>query len=82
MTKDIREYIEKFDKCHQIKPVKHGPNGKLNSLNAPRGLFTDLIIDFITVIPLFGYHQVVYDSIFFIIDRYIKMARNFAVCMD
>ncbi len=82
MTKDFGEYVETYDKCHRIQPVKHKPNGKLDSLDTRRDPFTDLTMGFITDMPQCEYHQVVYDSVFFIIDRYTKMAGYIAARMD
>ena len=82
ISRDIKEYVDTCDTCHRIKPVRHKPYGTLNSLPPARGPFTDLTMDFITDMPPCEYQGMVYDSIFFVICRYTKMARYIAARMD
>lgn len=70
------------DICYQIKPVRDKNNDKLDSLDTLHDPFNDLIMDFITDLPLFEYHQVVYDSVFLFIYQYTKMAKNIAARID
>lgn len=82
MTKDIREYIKIYDKCHRIKSVRYKLLDKFDSLNSPCDAFTDLLMNFIIDKPQFEYHKVVYDLVFLIIDQYTKIARLIAAYID
>ncbi len=82
MTKEIREYIETYNTCHRIKPVKHKPYGEFDSLDTLRAPFTDLTMDFIIDMPKCKHLQVVYNSVILIINRYTKMARYIAARIE
>ena len=82
MKKDIKSYVDTYDTCHRIKPVRHKPYGELSSLPPPRAAFTDLTMDFITDMPPSEFHGIVYDSIFIVMCRYTKLARYVPAQMD
>lgn len=37
MSKDVREYVESYPKCHQVKPARHKSYGLLQPLPRPAG---------------------------------------------
>lgn len=82
MNKDIKSYVDTYDTCHRIKPVRHKPYGELSALPPPQAPFTDLRIDFITDMPSSEFHVIVYDSIFIVICRYTKLAQYIPTQMD
>ncbi len=82
MIKEIREYMEIYNTCHWIKPVKHKPYGKFDFLDTLRAPFTDLTMDFIMDMLKCKHHQVVYNLVIFIINRYTKMASYIASHME
>ncbi len=82
MSRDIQSYIDIGDTCHRINLVRHKLYGALCLLPAPRELFTDLRMDFITDIHPSKFYGVVYDSIFLGICRYSKLARYIPARMD
>ena len=82
MNKNTNSYVDKCDTCHRIKPVRHKPYGKLSALPSPQAPFTDLTMDFIKDMSPSEFHGIVYDSIFIVICRYIKLVRYIAARMD
>jgi hypothetical protein len=81
MLRDVKAYT-KASTCQRIRPVRHHPNGMMEQLPQPRGLWTDISMDFI--VGLLESRQRPwgrpYNAILVIVDRYTKMARYFKCC--
>ena len=74
LRKDVEAYIKEYDVCLTSKAVKHKPYGDLQSLSIPTYQWKDLLIDFVTGLPLSAdWKSNSYDSILVIIDRLTKM---------
>ena len=52
MTKDVGKYIEGCDICQRMKNRTEMPAGKLKLSEVPEKLWTYLIVDFITKLPV------------------------------
>ncbi len=74
ISRNIKEYVNKCDTCHRIKPVRHKLYGTSNFLPQFLGPFTDLTKDSITDILPYEYQKTVYDFVFLVLFRYTKMA--------
>ena len=74
MVQDIKEYVATCAQCPGIKAARHKPYGELQSLQTPKGPWSDLIMDFITRLPPSGRRGHAYDAILVVMDRFTKMA--------
>ena len=82
MRKDVREYVKTCEVCQRTKVKRHLPYGALSSFPTPSRLWQEIILDFITGLPLSRFKGKVYDSILVIVDRYTKMARYIATTKE
>ena len=71
---DVDDYVKGCDVCLASKAVRHKPYGDLQSLPVPTYCWKDLLIDFVTGLPILtDWKGDSYDSILVIVDRLIKM---------
>jgi len=77
MRLDVREYVKTCDVCQRTKAKRQRQAGKMQAPDMPSKPFESISMDFITDLspskdPV---TNVVYDSVFVIVDRYTKFAR-------
>ena len=71
----MEAYVKGCDVCLGLKAVRHKPYGDLQFLPAPTFQWKDLVIDFVTGLPIStNWKGDSYDSILVIVDRLTKMA--------
>ena len=74
LRKDVKDYVRGCDVCLTSKTVRHKPYGDLQSLLVPTHRWKDLLMDFVTGLPLFAdWKGNSYDLILVIVDHLIKM---------
>ena len=74
LRKDVEAYVKGCDVCLGSKAVRHKPYGDLQSLPVPTHRWKDLLIDFVTGLPIStDWKGDSYDSILVIVDRLTKM---------
>ena len=74
LRKDVESYVRGCDVCLTSKAVRHKPYGDLQSLPVPTHQWKDLLMDFVTGLPLSAdWKGDSYDSILVIVDRLTKM---------
>ena len=69
VTKEVKRYVEGCDACQRNKNHTEQPAGKLMPNSIPEKLWTHILADFITKLPLVQG----YDSILVVVDRLTKM---------
>ena len=69
VTKEVKRYVEGCDACQRNKNHIEQPAGKLMPNSIPEKLWTHILADFITKLPL----AQGYDSILVVVDRLTKM---------
>jgi len=67
--RDVGRYMEGYDLCQRIKNRPEKPVGKLKLSEVPEKLWTHLIVDFITKLPVVAGK----DAILVVYDRLSKM---------
>ena len=82
ILQEVKEYCDSCTTCHRVKFVRHKPHGLMEPLPQPRGLWTDVIMDFITDLPPSGKSGAVFDSILVVVNRYTKMAEYVSARKD
>ena len=82
MGKEIKAYMKSCTACQQAKPTRHKPYGELQSLQQPRGPYTNISMDFILGLSPSKCRSKAYNSILVIMDWYTKMACYIAVRSD
>ena len=71
---DVDDYVKGCDVCLASKAVRHKPYGDLQSLPVPTYCWKDLLIDFVTGLPILtDWKGDSYDSILVIVNRLMKM---------
>ncbi len=71
---DVEAYVKACNVCLASKAVRHKPYGDLQSLPVPTLWWKDLLVDFVTGLPVStNWEGETYDSILVIIDRLTKM---------
>ncbi len=70
MSRDIKRFVNSCDVCQKIKPRRHAPFGKLQSIPIAFNPFEVVSMDFITELP----DSNGYDSVLVIIDKLTKYA--------
>ncbi len=75
MIKNVKEYINTCDICQRVKMKRHLSYDELRSLFWFTDSWKEITMNFITGLSLSKWKKVVYDSIFMIVDHYIKMTR-------
>jgi hypothetical protein len=73
----INQYVNNYDTCKRIKPVKHAPFGLLRPLQLPERPWDSISMDFITGLP----RVEGCNALWVIVDRLTKMA-YFIACAD
>ena len=74
LRKDVKDYVRGCDVCLASKAVRHKPYRDLQSLPIPTHRWKDLLIDFVTGLPLSAdWKSDSYDSILVIVNRLTKM---------
>ena len=74
LRKDVKNYIRGCDVCLALKTVRHKPYGDLQSLPIPTHRWKNLLMNFVTGLPLSAnWKSNNYDSILVIVDRLTKM---------
>ena len=68
--RDVGRYVEGCDGCQRIKNRTEKPVGKLKLSKVPEKLWTHLMVDFITKLPVVAGK----DAILVVCDRLSKMA--------
>ena len=82
MAKGIKVYMKSCMACQQAKPTRHKPYRELQSLQQPRGPYTNILMDFIVGLPPSKCWSKAYNSILVIMDWYTKMACYVVVRSD
>jgi len=75
MIKNVKEYINTCDICQRVKMKRHLSYDELRSLFWFTDSWKEITMNFITDLSLSKWKKVVYDSIFIIVDHYMKMTR-------
>ena len=71
---NVEDYVKGCDVCLASKAVRHKPYGDLQSLPIPTHRWKDLLMDFVTGLPIStDWKGDSYDSILVIVDRLTKM---------
>ena len=71
---DVDNYVKGCDVCLASKAVQYKPYGDLQSLPIPTHRWKDLLMDFVTGLPILtDWKRDSYDSILVIVDRLTKM---------
>ncbi len=74
LRRDVEAYVKGCDVGLASKAVCHKPNGDLQSLPVPTHRWKDLLMDFVTGLPISAdWKGDSYDSILVIVDRLTKM---------
>ncbi len=73
MIKNVKEYINTCDICQRVKVKYHLSYDELRSLFWLTDLWKEITMNFITDLSFSKWKEVVYDSIFMIVDHYMKM---------
>ena len=74
LKKNVENYVRGCDVCLTLKAIRHKPYENLQSLFIPTHQWIDLLIDFVTGLPLFAdWKGNSYDLILVIVDRLTKM---------
>ncbi|CAM8951058.1 unnamed protein product [Rhodiola kirilowii] len=70
MRDDVKSYVQACSVCQQVKVLNNRPQGLLQPLPLPSGIWTDISMDFITHLPASGGQTV----ILVVVDRLTKYA--------
>ena len=71
---DVEAYVKGCDMCLALKAVRHKPYGDLQFLLIPTHSWKDLLMNFVTGLPILtDWKRDSYDSILVIVDRLTKM---------
>ena len=74
LRRDVDDYVRGCDVCLASKAVRHKPYGDLQSLPIPTHRWKDLLMDFVTGLPILtDWKGDSYDSILLIVNRLTKM---------
>ena len=72
--RDVEDYVRRSNICLASKTARHKPYGDLQSLPVPTHCWKNLLMDFITGLPILtDWKRDNYDSILVIVDWFIKM---------
>jgi len=69
VTKDVRKYVEGYDLCQRMKNRTEELAGKLKLSEVPEKLWTHILVDFITKLPIVAGK----DAILVVCNRLSKM---------
>ena len=71
---NVKAYVKGYNVCLASKTIKHKPYGDLQSLPVPTHCWKDLLMDFVTGLPLStNWKEDSYDSILVIVNWPTKM---------
>ena len=74
LRRDVKAYVKGCDVCLASKAVRHKPYGDLQALPVPTHRWKDLLMDFVTGLPVStDWKGESYNSILVIVDRLTKM---------
>ncbi len=73
MIKDVKEYVDTCDICQRVKMKHHLSYDELKSLSRFTDSWKEITMNFITDLSSSKWKEVMYDSIFMIVDHYMKM---------
>ena len=73
MIKNVKEYINTCDICQRVKMKRHLSYDKLRLLLQFTDFWKEITTNFITDLSLSKWKKVMYDSIFVIVDHYMKI---------
>ncbi len=73
MIKNVKEYINTCDICQRVKMKRHLSYDELKSLFRLTDSWKEITMNFITDLSSNKWKEVMYDSIFVIVDHYMKM---------
>ena len=80
MSKEVKDYILRYNMCQRIQISRHRLYSKLLVLPIPQGPILELIIDFIIGLPATKIRtREVANTILVIINRYIKFLGYFTI---
>ncbi|CAJ2508458.1 Uu.00g134840.m01.CDS01, partial [Anthostomella pinea] len=79
MYREISGFVGACHTCRRAKGLKESPQGLLHSLTVPYRPWSDISVDYITGLPDYIRHEVVYKHIFVVVDRLTKMRYSVAV---
>jgi hypothetical protein len=71
MKRAIAEYVALCDNCQRVKAGRQRPTGLLQPLMIPQWKWEEISMDFNVGLPTLQYG---YDSIWVIVDRFLKVA--------
>ena len=73
MLKDIKEYIQNCDVCQRVKALRHHLYDKTTSLLISARSWKKISMNFIIELFFSRYENDIYNAIFVVVDRYLKM---------
>ena len=73
MLKDIEKYIQNCNVCQRVKAFRHRSYDKLTSFFISFCFWKKILINFIIELSFNRYENDIYNVIFVMIDRYLKM---------
>ncbi len=75
----MKAYVKTCDVCQRIKVFCYKLYNKLRSLLVAKKLWKKIIINFVKSLSSNKRHEVVYNLIFVIIDRYTRMTKYISI---
>ena len=79
MKRDVTEYVSTCLTCQQVKAEHQVPTSLLNPLPIPQWKWDNITMDFVSGFPL---TQQKHDSVWVIVDRFIKSAHFIPIRID
>jgi hypothetical protein len=76
MKREIAKYVSEFHTCQRVKAEHQSPAGKLQPLPIPKWKWEEIVMDFVTSLPMIRNQK---DMIWVIVDRLTKSAHLLAV---
>ena len=73
--KQMNEYVKTCDICQRIKAFRHKLYNELSFLSVSKNSWKEIIMNFVTDLSLSKRKEVIYDFIFVIVNRCIKIIR-------
>jgi len=74
LQKDIKEFIAVCLYCRKSVPARHILYRLLYALPVPDALWENIIMDFITDLPLSQANNIIYNTIIVVVDKLTKIA--------
>ena len=79
IKKDVTEYVSKCLTCQQVKVEHQVPSGLLNPIPIPQWKWDDIVMDFVSGLPL---TQKKHDLVWVIVDKLTKSAHFVPIKID